>query len=87
LTPVVKPGTAAPVEHQLLGKENEANYTKDRTPDDDMLRPLFGNGLLTSNGAEWAAQRRMCAPGFRATAVDRFDQVIVAAAEHLVRQR
>lgn len=67
-------------------KENGSNYTKDRTPDDDMLRPLLGNGLLTSNGAEWAAQRRRCAPAFRPAEVDRFDQVIVAAAEHLAAQ-
>lgn len=67
-------------------KENGTNYTKDRTPDDDMLRPLLGNGLLTSNGAEWAAQRRMCAPAFRPSEVTRFDQVIVEAAEHLARQ-
>jgi cytochrome P450 len=67
-------------------KENGANYTKDRTPDDDMLRPLLGNGLLTSNGAEWAAQRRMCAPAFRPAEIGRFDQVIVEAADHLVKQ-
>ncbi|WP_346109589.1 cytochrome P450 [Nonomuraea maheshkhaliensis] len=67
-------------------KENGTNYTKDRTPDDDMLRPLLGNGLLTSNGAEWAAQRRRCAPAFRPAEVNRFDQVIVAAAEQLAAQ-
>jgi cytochrome P450 len=64
-------------------KENGANYTKDRTPDDDMLRPLLGNGLLTSNGAEWAAQRRMCAPAFRPAEVLRFDTVITDAAAQL----
>ncbi|WP_405088081.1 cytochrome P450 [Microbispora sp. NBC_01389] len=65
-------------------KENGANYTKDRTPDDAMLRPLLGNGLLTSNGKEWAAQRRMCAPAFRLTEVERFDQVVTDAAGHLL---
>lgn len=65
-------------------KENGAAYTKERTPDDDMLRPLLGNGLLTSDGAEWAAQRRMCAPAFRPAEVARFDRVIVEAAENLV---
>ena len=67
-------------------KENGSNYTKDRTPDDDMLRPLLGNGLLTSSGEEWAAQRRMCAPAFRLSEAGRFDQVIVEAAVHLAEQ-
>jgi cytochrome P450 len=65
-------------------KENGANYTKDRTPDDDMLRPLLGNGLLTSSGKEWAAQRRMCAPAFRPGEVEKFDQIITDAAVHLL---
>jgi cytochrome P450 len=64
-------------------KENGANYTKDRTPDDDMLRPLLGNGLLTSGGEEWARQRKMIAPAFRPALVETFDQVITDAAAHL----
>ncbi|MEV7970420.1 cytochrome P450 [Sphaerisporangium sp. NPDC088356] len=67
-------------------KENGANYTKDRTPDDDMLRPLLGNGLLTSSGEEWAAQRRMCAPAFRPSEVGRFDQTITDAAVQLLNR-
>ena len=65
-------------------KENGANYTKLRTPDDNMLRPLLGNGLLTSNGSVWAEQRRMCAPAFRPSAVVSFDTVITDAATHLL---
>jgi cytochrome P450 len=57
-------------------KDNVANYTKANTPDDAMLRPLLGNGLLTSDGAEWARQRRLCAPAFRRTAVTTFDGII-----------
>jgi cytochrome P450 len=64
-------------------KENHSNYTKDRTPDDTMLRPLLGNGLLTSNGEDWARQRRMYAPAFRRSAVERFDEVITEAARFL----
>jgi cytochrome P450 len=60
-------------------KDNGANYTKKGTPDDHMLRPLLGNGLLTSSGAEWAAQRRMCAPAFRPSKVRTFDTVITDA--------
>jgi cytochrome P450 len=61
-------------------KDNSANYTKTRTPDEAMLRPLLGDGLLTSSGEVWARQRRMCAPAFRRSKVEQFDEVIVAAA-------
>ena len=64
-------------------RDNAANYTKDRTPDDTMLRPLLGNGLLTSSGPDWARQRRMCAPAFRRTEVEAFDELIVQAAAGL----
>jgi cytochrome P450 len=65
-------------------KENGGNYTKDRTPDDYMLRPLLGNGLLTSNGTEWARQRHLCAPAFRPGEVDTFGVIITEAARHLL---
>lgn len=64
-------------------KENNTNYSKDRTPDDTMLRPLLGNGLLTSSGADWARQRHLCAPAFRPGVVEGFDGVITEAATHL----
>jgi cytochrome P450 len=64
-------------------KDNGANYTKEDTPDDHMLRPLLGNGLLTSDGEEWARQRRLCAPAFRPSAVRTFDGIITDAAHAL----
>jgi cytochrome P450 len=64
-------------------RDNFANYTKERTPDDAMLRPLLGNGLLTSDGADWARQRRMCAPAFRRNEVEPYTTVIVRAAAGL----
>ncbi|MER6826971.1 cytochrome P450 [Streptosporangium sp. NPDC000563] len=57
-------------------KDNVGNYTKKNTPDDHMLRPLLGNGLLTSTGAEWSRQRKLCAPAFRRGAVASFDEII-----------
>ncbi|MFG2983201.1 cytochrome P450 [Streptomyces sp. NPDC048258] len=57
-------------------KDNFANYTKVNTPDDHMLRPLLGNGLLTSDGEEWARQRKLCAPAFRRSEVSSFDGII-----------
>ena len=65
-------------------KDNNAGYTKTATPDEAMLRPLLGDGLLTSSGQTWARQRRMCAPAFRRTEVERFSDVIVTAALHML---
>lgn len=72
------------VRHVL--KDNVANYTKADTPDDAMLRPLLGNGLLTSNGDEWARQRRLCAPAFRRTSVTTFDGIITEETEALLER-
>jgi cytochrome P450 len=67
-------------------KDNAANYTKDRTPDHIMLRPLLGNGLLTSEGDDWDRQRHMCAPAFRRTQVELFDSVMTSAAQGLLER-
>ncbi|MCB5163503.1 cytochrome P450 [Streptomyces bambusae] len=72
------------VRHVL--KDNTANYTKAGTPDDAMLRQLLGNGLLTSDGADWARQRKQCAPAFRRTAVTTFDGIITEETEALLER-
>ncbi|MEW1863423.1 MULTISPECIES: cytochrome P450 [unclassified Streptomyces] len=69
------------VQHIL--KDNYTNYTKAGTPDDFMLTPLLGKGLLTSNGAQWERQRRLSAPSFRRVAVESFDGLMVEAAVDL----
>jgi cytochrome P450 len=43
--------------------DNAGNYTKDH-PSYRMLRRLFGNGLLTSDGSFWLRQRRLAQPAF-----------------------
>lgn len=70
---------------QVLKTNGEA-YTKRNTPDEHMLRPLLGNGLLTSVGPEWARQRQTVAPAFRPSQVRRFDTVITDATASLVRR-
>ncbi|HEX6526687.1 MAG TPA: cytochrome P450 [Streptosporangiaceae bacterium] len=67
-------------------KDNAANYTKDRTPDHIMLRPLLGNGLLTSEGDDWDRQRHMCAPAFRRSQVEKFGSVMTSAAQSLLER-
>lgn len=61
-------------------KDDYTSYTKAGTPDDHMLSPLLGDGLLTSNGETWARQRHLCAPSFRRTAVEEFDVLMTGAA-------
>ena len=67
-------------------KDNAVNYTKAGTPDLIMLRPLLGNGLLTSEGDDWVRQRRMCAPAFRRSQVELFDSVMTSAAQDLLER-
>src|SRR5256885_2271212 len=61
-------------------RDNHVNYTKAGTPDDEMLTPLLGEGLLTTDGEVWARQRRLAAPSFRRQEVERFDGLITRAA-------
>jgi cytochrome P450 len=65
-------------------RDNQTNYTKADTPDDQMLTPLLGEGLLTTDGEVWARQRRLAAPSFRRQEIERFDGLITGAALDLV---
>ncbi|MGC1377624.1 MAG: cytochrome P450 [Anaerolineales bacterium] len=47
---------------QYVLQENNHNYHKASTY--EKLRPLLGNGLLTSEGAYWLRQRRLIQPAF-----------------------
>lgn len=50
-----------------------------------VLRPGVGGGLLTAEGDEWRAQRKMLAPAFRPQHVNGLVPHYSAAAEHMVR--
>jgi cytochrome P450 len=67
-------------------KDDYGSYTKAGTPDDRMLSPLLGDGLLTSNGETWARQRRQCAPSFRRAAVEEFGSLMTQAAADLAER-
>ena len=64
-------------------RDLHASFTKTGTPDEAMLRPLLGDGLLTSDGPLWQRQRRTCAPAFRPQQVGRYDGLMVERAQAL----
>jgi cytochrome P450 len=67
-------------------QDNAANYTKDH-PAYAMLRRLFGDGLLTSEGALWLRQRRLAQPAFHKERVaamgERMTQASLETSERL----
>lgn len=70
------------VTHVLV--DNYRNYRKSRFH--DMLRPLIGNGLLTSDGDHWRRQRRMIQPAFHQRCIDGHATAMAAAAARLVER-
>ena len=69
--------------HRVLAA-NHRNYVKAGTPDDMMLTPLLGKGLLTSDGEVWKRQRRVSQPPFARDRVQGFDALVTSATTELV---
>jgi cytochrome P450 len=69
--------------HRVLAA-NHRNYVKAGTPDDMMLTPLLGKGLLTSDGELWKRQRRVSQPPFAPERVQGFDGLVTAATTELL---
>jgi cytochrome P450 len=65
-------------------RELRGSMSKAGTPDDRMLTPLLGKGLLTSEGELWKRQRRLAQPAFEPRRVERFDTDMTRAALDLV---
>jgi cytochrome P450 len=57
-------------------KENHTNYSKGNQYDE--LKPLLGEGLLTSEGELWRKERRIMAKQFHGAAIDEYIKVISA---------
>jgi cytochrome P450 len=69
--------------HRVLAA-NRRNYVKSGTPDDLMLKPLLGQGLLTSDGEVWKRQRRVSQPAFTRERIQGFDELITASTLELL---
>ncbi len=61
----------------------ESHFTKQGTPDDFMLTPLLGTGLLTSHGDTWIRQREITQPMFYRKRIESFSTMIVDEAQAL----
>lgn len=68
------------VEHVLV--THSRRYPKDRVQK-DLLRPLFGNGLLLSEGDFWLSQRRLMQPAFHRQRIASYAQLMVGQARTL----
>ncbi|MFO0958170.1 MAG: cytochrome P450 [Isosphaeraceae bacterium] len=60
------------------------NYWKDRIT--KLLRPLVGDGLLTSEGAFWRRQRKLVQPGFQHDRIASYGEAMVACTERVLDQ-
>ena len=69
------------IEHVLL--TNHANYRKSHFTR-NLLGPLLGNGLLTSEGELWRRQRRIAAPAFHARRTAEFVATMGACTETML---
>jgi cytochrome P450 len=65
------------VRHVL--QDNSRNYNKTGTPDLLMLKPMLGDGLLTSDGENWVRQRRLAQPAFQHDRIEAFASMMIAA--------
>jgi cytochrome P450 len=66
-------------------QEREENFSK--LLFFDKLKPVFGEGLLTSNGEVWRAQRRLIQPVFHRDRIAGFARMVTdIAGEHLEEQ-
>ncbi|XXT20163.1 cytochrome P450 [Sorangium sp. So ce429] len=59
-------------------------YSKAGTPDLMMLRPMLGDGLMTSVDEAWEWQRKLVQPAFHAARVEAFARHIVALTEDML---
>src|SRR6516165_227078 len=69
------------IERVLL--TNHANYRKSHFQQ-SLFRPLFGDGLLISEGDFWRRQRRIAAPAFHSRRIGEFVATMAACTETML---
>jgi len=79
--PFVKAVIASNPEYaRYVLQDNSKNYTKSLAY--DMLKPLLGMGLLTSEGDFWKKQRKLAQPAFHKRKLDEWTAMMIERAEH-----
>ncbi len=73
-----------PDHYKQILQDNNRNYTKMPHPSLALLRPVIGNGLLTSDGEFWRRQRRLAAPAFHRKRIASFAGTMTAAANRML---
>ncbi len=65
-------------------QDNNRNYTKMPSPTFQVMQPLVGYGLLTSDGDLWRRQRRLAQPAFHRRQIAGFGQTMVTATQQML---
>ncbi len=73
-----------PIRIRYVLQENNSNYTKSIFYKE--LAKLVGNGLLTSEGAEWKKNRRIAQPSFKKSAVEAFSKLFFEETDAVVKE-
>lgn len=74
-----------PDHYQHILQDNNRNYTKMPHPSLALLRPVIGNGLLTSDGDFWRRQRRLASPAFHRKRIAAFATTMTAATDTMLQ--
>jgi cytochrome P450 len=74
-----------PNDVQYVLHDNHKNYTK-RDRINALLKPVLGDGLLTSEGDLWRRQRRLMQPAFHSNQLASMDTVVTGAARSMLSQ-
>ena len=73
-----------PDHYKHILQDNNRNYTKMPSPTFQVMEPLVGNGLLTSDGDFWRRQRRLAQPAFHRRRVASFGETMVQATARML---
>ncbi len=73
---------ANPEHIEFVLRTHPENFIKDKLT--RMIKPLIGNGLVTSEGAFWRRQRKLAQPAFQHEQIQRYGQVMVEYTERML---